>query len=186
MTEPKNDLNFNDVYSDYIGLVSEYVNMRIFNKQESEDLIMKVFGRVAKHLPNYDPERGAKLNTWIFTITNNLIIDYFRKRDVAPKQLNVSDYKNDNGVESFEFISKCDTNLIIENNELKQKIMQSFDTLKGLHKRVAQMYLIENRKQDEIARLLDIPIGTVKGTLSRAKEKLGKMLLREKKEYGIA
>ena len=177
----KNDLKFNDVYSEFVIDVSDYVNSRIFNKEDAEDITMKVFGRVLKHLPEYDPQR-AKLNTWIYTITNRLIIDHFR---INKPHVNVSELTDKNGKEMFQFESdiNTDTITIVENNELREKIMQSFDNLKGLHKRVAEMYLLEGTKQDKIAQLLDIPIGTVKGTLSRAKEKLSVMLVSEGKEY---
>lgn len=184
MNEQKNDLNFNEVYSENWESVFNYVRTKIRNVENAEDITMQVFERIAKHLPTFNSEK-AQLNTWIFTITNRIIIDHFRSNK-SNMLVNVSGYVDDNGNESFQFETPCNSDQGIENNELKEKIMQSFNNLKGLHKRVAEMYLLENIKQDEIARLFNIPLGTVKGTLNRAKAKLSEMLVREKIEYCIA
>jgi len=51
-----------------------------------------------------------------------------------------------------------------------------------LHKRVAQLFLVEEKSHNEVSELLNIPIGTVKGTINRARTKLQEML---QKEYAM-
>ena len=51
---------------------------RIRGKADAEDLFSEVFERIIKKLDDFDPEK-ASLNTWIFTITRNTVIDHFRR-----------------------------------------------------------------------------------------------------------
>lgn len=177
MKEQKNDLKFEKVYVENWEQVFNYVQSRIRNTEDAEDITMQVFDRVLKHLPDYDPQKG-QFNTWLFTITNRLIIDHFRSNKSA-MFINVAGYVDDNGNESFQFETPCNSDMGIENEELKTKLDASIDSLTGLHKRVAQLFLVEEKSHSEVSELLNIPIGTVKGTINRAKNKLQAMLQRE-------
>ena len=173
----KNDLNFNDVYAQNWELVFNFVVPKVDSREDAEDITMQVFTRVSKHLPNFDPQR-AKISSWLLTIANNLVIDYFRNSK-SNLMVNVSDYTDDDNNESFQFEGECNTEKGIENEQLREKLIKCINSLTGLHKRVAILYLVKEEKQEDIANYLNIPIGTVKGTLSRAKTKLQLMLQSE-------
>ena len=66
------------IYTAYSGKVLGYIRARIQNYADAEDLQSEVFEKVFRKFADYDPEKAA-VGTWIFTITRNTVIDYYRK-----------------------------------------------------------------------------------------------------------
>lgn len=71
-------VNVDQIYAEYGGKIMGYIRARIHGKADAEDLFSEVFERIIKKLDDFDPEK-ASLNTWIFTITRNIVIDHFRR-----------------------------------------------------------------------------------------------------------
>ena len=69
------------IYSDYYGKVCGYIRSKINNATMAEDLAADVFVKVYEKIDSFD-ETKASLSTWIYTITRNRLIDYFRTRKV--------------------------------------------------------------------------------------------------------
>ncbi len=66
------------IYTEYSGKVMGYMRARIRSSAEAEDLHSEVFEKILKKIGEFDPSK-ASLNTWIFTITRNTVIDHFRR-----------------------------------------------------------------------------------------------------------
>ncbi len=67
-----------EIYRTYSGKVMGYITARVQRRADAEDLCADVFEKVYRKIDDYDQEK-AKIGTWIFTITRNTVIDYFRK-----------------------------------------------------------------------------------------------------------
>ena len=70
--------NQDKVYLDYKAKVTAYVRSRIENKYDVEDIVSTVFLKIYQKIDSFD-ESKASLSTWIYTITRNTVIDYFRE-----------------------------------------------------------------------------------------------------------
>lgn len=66
------------LYTQYSSKVTGYIYTRIRNRADAEDLCADVFEKVQRKLSEFDPAR-ASVSTWIFTITRNTVIDYYRR-----------------------------------------------------------------------------------------------------------
>lgn len=66
------------VYEEYRGKIMGYIRARVRRWADAEDLCSDVFEKIQRKLPEFDSQK-ASLNTWIFTITRNTVIDYFRR-----------------------------------------------------------------------------------------------------------
>ena len=66
------------IYNAFYGKVMVYIRARINRKAEAEDLCADVFEKIQAKLDGYDSEK-AGLSTWIYCITRNSIIDFYRK-----------------------------------------------------------------------------------------------------------
>lgn len=73
-----------EIYVSYHEKVAAYVRTRITDQYAAEDVVSEVFLKVYQKLESYDESR-ASLSTWIYTITRNTVIDYYKKK----KTLNV-------------------------------------------------------------------------------------------------
>ena len=69
------------IYDQYSGKVMGYIAARVQRRADAEDLCADVFEKAYKKIDAYD-ESKASLSTWIFTITRNTVIDYFRRNKV--------------------------------------------------------------------------------------------------------
>ena len=66
------------IYTEYSGKVMGYIRARIRSSADAEDLHSEVFEKIMRKIGDFDPSK-ASLNTWIFTITRNTVIDHFRR-----------------------------------------------------------------------------------------------------------
>lgn len=81
-----------ELYNKYQKKVLSYLNGKVNNITLAEDLCADVFLKVYEKLDTFDEEK-ASISTWIFTITRNLLTDYFRTRkvyDEIPEELSDS------------------------------------------------------------------------------------------------
>jgi RNA polymerase sigma factor (sigma-70 family) len=153
----------------------EQVYMMMFkivkNKDDADDLVLEAFGKAFRSLDSYTP--NFAFSTWLFRIATNNCIDFVRKR-----RLNT--YSIDQNIESdskqeFSSTLKSD-NLDPEENFMygqKIKTMQKVILqLPEKYRRILVMRYYEELSYQEIAHEEDIPLGTVKAQLFRAKELL--------------
>jgi len=66
------------IYTEYRGRVMGYIRARVRQAADAEDLCADVFEKIQRKLGGFDREK-ASLSTWIFTITRNTVIDFFRR-----------------------------------------------------------------------------------------------------------
>ena len=66
------------IYTEYHGKVMGYIRARVQSAADAEDLCSDVFEKVFLKIEGYDSEKSS-LSTWIFTITRNTVIDFFRR-----------------------------------------------------------------------------------------------------------
>jgi len=66
------------IYHDYRNKVMGYIRARVRRYADAEDLCADVFEKIQRKLDEFDAAK-ASMNTWIFTITRNTVIDYFRR-----------------------------------------------------------------------------------------------------------
>ena len=71
------------LYLDYRDKLAGYMRSHVRNEQDRQDLAQQVFLKVTAALDSYDPARAAP-GTWIYTITRNVVTDYYRAGSRAP------------------------------------------------------------------------------------------------------
>lgn len=76
------------LYLDYHEKVERYIASRVTNEQDREDLASLVFQNVISALDSYDPSRAA-LGTWIYAITRNTVISYYREKKREPELVEI-------------------------------------------------------------------------------------------------
>jgi RNA polymerase sigma factor (sigma-70 family) len=163
-------LNFNEVYAKYYNKVLQHVNYKTSNSIHAEDITAEVFIKANKHFDNYNPEFA--MSTWLITIANRLIIDYFRKygREEA-NTMKVDSFVDSEGKEFIEFEGD-NGNEVSDNRELREAILKAFATLKPKYRRIANLFFMQEMEYKEIAEICNVPMGTVKGMISRCREML--------------
>ena len=70
------------IYIEYVDKVRRYVKGKIQNQQEVEDLVSSIFVKVYQNISSFDRKK-ASISTWIYTITRNTVIDYFKAHKIV-------------------------------------------------------------------------------------------------------
>jgi len=143
------------------------------NRSDAEDLTLEAFGKAFKNLHQYSPTFA--FSTWLFKIASNNCIDFLRKK----KGVHVSIENNEQN-ENGDQVRLKSKEL---NPEEKLIRMQKAILLRKVVRRLKPRYqtLVELRyfrefSYEEIAKELNLPLGTVKAQLFRAREMLFKLI----------
>ncbi len=162
---------FNALYKAYYSKISRYVSAKVNNREDAQELVEDVFIKVNQCYNLFD-ETKSQIGTWIYNIAKNVLIDHFRKVKQQMVSINVGDSDEDS--EYVEHVDVVDTNLnpleaLVQAEKVKV-IKDSFKKLNKLEKQLITLYAINGLSYNEIVDKLDIPLGTVKGTIHRARK----------------
>jgi RNA polymerase sigma factor (sigma-70 family) len=143
------------------------------NRSDAEDLTLEAFGKAFKNIHQYSPTYA--FSTWLFKIASNNCIDFLRKK----KGLHVSIEKKeeDENTDSVKLKSKEPDPE--ERMIRKQKAILLRNVVRKLKPRyqvLVELRYFKEFSYEEIAKTLDLPLGTVKAQLFRAREMLFKMI----------
>lgn len=163
------------IYREFYQQVFNYVKSVVKNHHEAEDVVVDVFAKImnlyGKPETRFNEEKSA-LGSWVRTVTNSVVLDYF-KTNHQDRYKAVSTFVDGDGQATFQFHGFFDSpQIIMENDELKAKLLKAFRGLKPKYRKIATMYFIKEYEYTEISEMLDVPMGTVKGMISRARTML--------------
>ncbi len=148
------------------------------NKDDAMDLTVETFGKAFENLEKYKPEFA--FSTWLFRIATNNCIDFIRKRRLNVVSLNTLT-DQDGEERQFEVRSE---NLNPEESSIKkqenEKLKNIVDQLPSRYRTLIILRYFEEQSYEEIAQQLDLPLGTVKAQLFRARDLLANVMNRKK------
>jgi len=148
------------------------------NPHDAEDLTIEAFGKAFKKLDQYTPDYA--FSTWLFKIATNNCIDFMRKKSKGT----VSLFSSSEGDEDSVPIQIPDEELDPEEQFIKEQkvdLMREVVTrLKPHYKKLIELRYFKEYSYEEIVVELDLPIGTVKAQLFRARELLYNILKNSK------
>lgn len=144
------------------------------NKNDAEDLTLEAFGKAFKNLHQYSPNYA--FSTWLFKIATNNCIDFLRKRRGVYISIenNQENGDNDPPIKLRSTDPNPEEKLIrIQKAFLMRKIVHR---LKPRYRILVELRYFREFSYEEIAKELNLPLGTVKAQLFRAREMLFKMI----------
>ena len=146
------------------------------NKDDAEDLTIEAFGKAFKNLHQYSPKYA--FSTWLFKIASNNCIDFLRKK----KGVTVSFDNNPSEIGIDNNISFKASTLDPEEDMIRSQktvIMRNIvKKLKPRYRNLIELRYFKEYSYEEIATELNLPLGTVKAQLFRARELLYNILKR--------
>lgn len=150
-----------------------YMMMKMCNnKDDAEDLTIEAFGRAFKKLNQYSPEYA--FSTWLFKIASNNAIDFIRRKK-QKFSFSIDSKADDNDSIDHSANIKSSTLDPEEHFIRKQKIESVrllVDSLKPKYKEMIELFYFQEMSHEEISQKLNLPIGTIKAQLFRARELL--------------
>jgi RNA polymerase sigma-70 factor (ECF subfamily) len=169
---------FRELIRRYERPVFSLIYRMVRDSTAAEDLAQDAFIKVLNHLDKYRPE--FKFSSWLFKIANNVAIDHLRRRqldtismDGSPHAMTASE------VEATRFdIEDTSENALDElaAKELGSAIEVAIGKLRPEYRNCIMLRHVEGRSYEEIAATLDLPLGTVKTYIHRARHQLREAL----------
>jgi RNA polymerase sigma-70 factor (ECF subfamily) len=144
------------------------VLMRVVRRPEdAEDLTQETFVRMFRALERYDPERP--FTAWLFTIATRLAIDHLRRRRVQTFSLTVTEPGSTEEHELDVEDPGPGPDVITSNREEEKQASDLIDSLPEHYRIVVVLRHQQDLSYEEIAEALNLPLGTVKARIHRAR-----------------
>src|SRR5687768_8571357 len=168
------ELAYRELIRRYERPVFSLVIRMVRDRATAEDLAQETFIKVLNHIDKYVPE--FKFSSWLFKIANNLAIDHLRKRQLPTVSIDgAPDATTASQVEATAFeIASGDESALdeLEARELGSAIERAIARLRPEYRSCIMLRHVEGRSYEEIAATLDLPLGTVKTYIHRARHEL--------------
>ncbi len=152
------------------------------NQDDADDLTIEAFGKAFNRLHQYTPDYA--FSTWLFKIATNNCIDFIRKKKMITFSIDKGFEDGEGNNSTFDI---KENNLNPEEKFMrKQKIRimrEMVDHLKPRYKQLIVLRYFRELSYDEIAEATELPLGTVKAQLFRAREMLYNLLLNKKDRF---
>jgi RNA polymerase sigma factor (sigma-70 family) len=165
---------FTKLLSRYKDAIYFMLLKMVNNRSDAEDLTLEAFGKAFKNLHQYSPNYA--FSTWLFKIASNNCIDFLRRR----KGIYMSIENNDINVENSETMRLRSKDMDPEQRLIRQQkailLRHIVRQLKPRYRTLVEFRYFREYSYEEIARELNLPLGTVKAQLFRAREILFKII----------
>ena len=169
---------FRELVRRYERPVFSLIFRMVRDRETAEDLSQETFIKILNHIDRYRPE--FKFSSWLFKIANNLTIDHLRKRQLKTISMDGSPHAATAAeveASTFDVEARGESALEeIESKELGGAIEKAIATLRPEYRACILLRHVEDRSYEEIAATLDLPLGTVKTYIHRARHELREAL----------
>ncbi len=172
---------FGKLRQKYQNAIYNLIARMIRDRQEVEDLTQEAFIKAFTSLETFNDEYA--FSTWLYKIATNNCIDHIRRKKLQTFSIDKPLASKD-GEYSFELPDTSfepDRDLIDEQRTALLK--KAIESLPPKYRRVIELRHVEEREYQDIAKILDLPLGTVKAHIFRARELLYKYLRDKMRNY---
>lgn len=152
------------------------------NQEEASDVVADAFVRIFNALKNF--KGNSSFPTWMYRILTNCFLDH-RKKEKTKQTLSIDQVMQGSEGELAREPADLGPGPIeeTERSERQVQIESAVNSLPEYQRAMIVMYHAENMSYDEIAAALDLPVGTVKSRLNRARLVLREMLLKHEELF---
>lgn len=150
------------LYQKYEKLLYSYAYKMTSSHERSEEVVQDVFMKVWQKKGAYDADKG-KLSTWLISVTRNSVIDLSRR-----KKLDTFEYDERDDVNSDTNHFNSSVEQEAEKHEDQEMINEAMHALNDEQKKIITLFYFRAYSQSQIAKALDLPLGTVKSRIRLA------------------
>ena len=181
LTKQIKDKIFNEELIPQADALYNFAYSLVFEEARAQDLVQEAYLKAYRFIHSFEPGSNAK--AWLFQILKNAFINEYRKKSRQPQKVDFEDYKDKNQLEKQA--SSIDIGQDIYTHMIGDEITGALNSLPVDFRVAIILSDIEGFTYDEVAKISDIPIGTVRSRLFRARNLMKDQLRDYAKEKGF-
>ena len=149
----------------------------VHSREEAQDIAQEIFLHLLEVLERYDPERPFK--PWLFRVATNFILNYLKRRRINAVSVESLRRSGEEGSRPVELPGLApEAGEHIELSEKYEALHEAMAALPPDWRAVITLHYMQSYSVEEISSLLEVPVGTVKNRLFRARSALCEKLRR--------
>ena len=174
-----NQIAYADLMSKYRDSVYYMMHKMVKNVDDAEDLTIEAFGKAFSRLEQYSP--SFAFSTWLFKIASNNCIDFIRKKRIYVTSMDTGFVSEEGDViyhDARADVLDPEESIVHDQKVKHMRLLVS--KLKPRYRELVEKRYFEELSYEEIAYELNLPLGTVKAQLFRARDFLANMMEKTK------
>ena len=153
-----------------------------YNEDDANDLVQETFMKAYRFIDSY--QEGSNAKAWLFKILKNAFINEYRKKSKRPNKVDFEDVVNYHDSEDTSYVGSLDMREEIFRDMIGDEVMFALNALPVDFRTVILLCDIEGFTYEEMSKIIDIPIGTVRSRLHRARNMIKEKLKSYAKNLG--
>lgn len=173
---------FDKEFLPHIDSMYNFAYRLTFDEDDAKDLVQDTYLKAFRFIESF--ERGTNAKAWLFRILKNSFINDFRKKSKEPAKVDYNEVETFYNSENVDKPITTDLRIEAVQDMIGDEISNALNSLDIDFRTVIILCDLEGFKYDEMAKILDIPIGTVRSRLHRARNLLKEKLNDYAKKMG--
>jgi len=176
------DKIFEEEFYPHVDALYNFAYYLTYDEEDSNDLVQETYLKAYRFANSY--EKGTNAKAWLFKILKNAFINDYRKKSKRPHRVDYEDIVSYHDSEDSNFDAKLDMRQDVFKGMIGKEVADAVMSLPVDFKAIILLCDVEGFTYEEIARIFDIPIGTVRSRLNRARNMLKEVLVEYAKKMG--
>lgn len=173
---------FDNEFMPHIDSMYNFAYRLTFDEDDSKDLVQETYLKAYRFIESF--QEGTNAKAWLFRILKNSFINDFRKKSKEPSKIDYQEVESYYNSDDVDKSITPDLRVDVLNNMMGDEVSNALNSLDIDFRTVIILCDLEGFKYDEMAKILDIPIGTVRSRLHRARNLLKENLNTYAKSMG--
>jgi len=170
----RNQIVFEEELFPHIEALKTFAYHLSYNEEDANDLVQETYLKAHRFIEKYD--QGTNAKAWLFKILKNAYINEYRKKSKRPKKVDFEDIVSYQNSDTASHSKYLDLRQEIFENMMGDEVTIAINALPIDFRTVILLCDIEGFTYEEISKIIDVPIGTVRSRLFRARNMLKEKL----------
>jgi RNA polymerase sigma-70 factor (ECF subfamily) len=161
---------FEDEFLPHIHSIYNFAYRITFNEDDAKDLVQETYLKAFRFIGSF--QKGTNAKAWLFRILKNSFINEFRKKNKEPVKIDYHEVESFYNLEDVNQVVTFDLRVEAIKEMIGDEVSIALNSLEMDFRTVIILCDLEGFTYEEMASILDIPIGTVRSRLHRARKLL--------------
>jgi len=178
------DKVFEEEFLPQIDALYNFAYHLTYSEEDANDLVQEAYMKAYRFINNY--EVGTNAKAWLFRILKNAFINDYRKKNKQPTKVDYEEIVNFHNEEDTNFSSYDDLRTEMFDKMMGDEVTIAINSLPVDFRTVILLCDIEGFTYEEISKIINVPIGTVRSRLFRSRNMLKEKLREYAAQYGYS